>query len=156
MNIHHYKVRIIKNSIKPYWYNGKDVTTFVSPVTKNKVQKLYVIKHNNEMIYAGITSQSVSNRLRYGITANGNKGYHGYMWKDLNKGESLDILIWLFEDMKRIEVESIEAELVYLYRKEKGRWLEYQQEIHFHNSGEDVQGTAEDIFKIINKNDGSS
>lgn len=149
MNIHHYKVRIIKNSIKPYWYNGKDVTNFQAPVTTNKVEKLYVIMRNDEMIYAGITSQSVSNRLRYGITANGDKGYHGYMWKDLNKGESLDILIWLFEDRKRIEVESIEAELVYLYRKEKGRWPEYQQEIHFHNSDEDIQEIAKDIFKII-------
>lgn len=45
--------------------------------------------------------------------AEGEHGYYGYPWKDLNT--ELEIIIIIFNNEKCLE--AIEAELIYLYRK---------------------------------------
>ena len=84
--------------------------------------------------YVGITSQSMSSRLRIGFIDNGHYGYHGYKWKD--RLEQAELLIWTFPDLKKECVEAIEAEMVYYIRNRTGNWPKYQMEIHFHEASE--------------------
>lgn len=133
------------SSIKLEDKEGKvvEVNTFEKPVTRKDLSKLYVVKHQSEIIYVGVTSQGIRDRLRYGLQAKGKHGYHGYHWKDLDE---IDLLVWCFpEEPKRIE--SIEAELVYLVRNHTGQWPEYQTEIHFHKVTEEEKKVAESIYQ---------
>ncbi|MBT9137995.1 MAG: hypothetical protein DDT31_00539 [Syntrophomonadaceae bacterium] len=124
--------------------SGHKVKSFTPPDTKNKLPKLYVVKSGSEVIYVGVTSQSIQSRLRYGLKAQGKGGYHGYKWKDLSE---VDILIWHFPNESRDYVEAVEAELVYLFRKCTGKWPKHQMEIHFHNTSEDEIKAVKAIFK---------
>ncbi|MDY0987070.1 GIY-YIG nuclease family protein [Flavobacterium sp. CFBP9031] len=92
--------------------------------------KIYVLHTNNKVLYVGTTKRSIKNRLNGGLNADGKNGYHGYKWKNLN---TIKILIWNFKDLDKEKIENIEAELVYIIRKETGRWPELQNEIHFNN-----------------------
>ena len=120
-----------------------DVQCFQKPAT-SKGQKLYIVKCKDAVLYVGITSQSITNRLRYGFTATGKHGYHGYKWKDHK--EELDLLIWYFPD--KTDVEAIEAEVVFNIRKHTGLWPAFQTEIHFHKATQDEILIAEKVFKI--------
>jgi hypothetical protein len=137
--------------------DGKQVH-FSSPLTKNKVPKIYVIKIDGEVVYIGFTSQSVTSRLNYGLKANGKNGYYGYQWR--NKTDEVELLVFVFDklltgnkdlDKKDREfVEAIEAELVYQFRSQNGEWPKYQNEIHFNNSDrKGVLGITEYIYKYI-------
>lgn len=139
-----YKLRIFKGGFLPVEANGDKVDHFLPPDTK-AVPKIYVVKHNRDICYVGITSQSISSRLRVGFKAEGEHGYHGYKWKD--EIEQADLLIWAFD--KGTNIESIEAELVYFIREKTGKWPKYQMEIHFHHGAtkRDEQ-TAKSILNI--------
>jgi hypothetical protein len=139
--------------------DGKgNVVSFRSPATLNKRAKIYILKNKENIIYIGYTSQSIANRLRYGINPKGAKGYHGYKWKVHKK---LELLLFVFdkeligdqneEDKKYINlIESVEAELVYLVRSKTGKWPENQNEIHFNNFEiEKAKPVAEKIYKEI-------
>jgi hypothetical protein len=135
-----------------------NIVSFSSPVTLNKRAKIYILKDKESIIYIGYTSQSIANRLRYGINPKGAKGYSGYKWKD---HEKLELLLFVFdkeligdqnnEDKKYISfVESVEAELVYLVRSKTGKWPENQNEIHFNNFEiEKAKQVAENLYKEI-------
>jgi predicted GIY-YIG superfamily endonuclease len=125
--------------------NGQKVRSFKHPVTKNKLPKLYVVKSESKVIYVGVTSQSIRNRLIYGLNPQGKSGYHGYKWKD--DLSVVDILIWYFPQERLDRIEAIEAELVYLLRQHTGKWPKYQMEIHFHDASKDEIKIAESIFK---------
>jgi hypothetical protein len=43
-------------------------------------------------------------------------------------------------------VETVEAELVFLFRKQTGKWPRYQTEIHFHNATARQKEGAEGIY----------
>lgn len=126
---------------------GHKIKNFEQPATKNKLPKLYVVKSGDKVIYIGIASQNIRSRLRYGFQAKGRGGYHGYKWKDLSE---VDILIWYFPREKMDCIEALEAELVYLFRKNTGEWPGYQTEIHFRNATDDEIKAAEEIFSAIN------
>lgn len=139
--------------------DGKQVN-FVSPLTKSKRPKIYVIKIEGEIVYIGYTSQSITTRLNYGLKAKGKNGYHGYKWK--KDHDEVELLVFVFEksyvgdkeeDLKTKHfVEAIEAELVYKYRNANDRWPKYQHEIHFNNfKRKNVQGIAGYIWKYINE-----
>ena len=134
------------SSIKLEDKEGKvvEVNTFEKPVTCKDLPKLYVVKHRSEIIYVGVTSQGIRDRLRYGFQANGKQGYHGYPWKDLGE---VDLLVWCFLEEPFERIESIEAELVYLVRNHTGQWLEYQTEIHFHKVTEEEKKVAKSIYQ---------
>ncbi len=127
--------------------NQEAIKTFTKPATTNKLPKIYLVKHNNDIVYVGITTQSITNRLRGGFIATGKHGYHGYKWKNLNE---VDIAIFFFENSIE-KIEAIEAEIVYLIRSETGFWPKYQTEIHFHNATIKEKGNAREIYKIAKK-----
>jgi len=144
-NYQRYRIKFKDKKIISIELNGQNVKSFKYPVTKNKLPKLYVVKSESNVIYVGVTSQSISKRLKYGLTAQGKSGYHGYKWKDLSE---VDILIWCFpQESCSDRIEAIEAELVYLIRRRIRKWPMYQMEIHFHDASEYEIKAAESIFK---------
>jgi hypothetical protein len=108
-------------------------TRFHAPDTK-VCPKLYVIMKNRDIHYVGITNRPMSARINFGLKANGNRGYHGYQWKNLDG--DLRLLVWSFyrnrgkKFMRKIE--TIEAEFAFLVRNCTGRWPLSQTEIHFY------------------------
>ena len=107
---------------------------FVSPATKS-VPKLYVVSKDSSLIYIGISTQPMAGRLRGGLSANGEHGYHGYAWGKLEGNSRLDV--WVLQNLNtdpKTELETIEAEVVLLFRNKNGQWPSGQTEIHFHPS----------------------
>jgi len=147
----HYKLlnrQVIKQKNNAGSFN--DAKAFQKPVTC-KGSKLYIVKANHDILYVGITSQSISARLRYGFTAAGKHGYHGYKWKD-HKGE-LDIFIWCFDGKNQQPyVEAIEAEVVFEIRKQTGSWPFFQTEIHFHKATNEQICLARKICNAVLEN----
>lgn len=120
-----------------------------------------MIKLKGEIVYIGYTSQSLSARLNTGLKASGKNGYHGYQWK--NASDQFTLSVFVFErelsgdrekDKALIEFyEAIEAELVYRFRAENGKWPRYQQEIHFNNKNRKrVLGIVEYIYGYCEEN----
>lgn len=123
--------------------SAKDGTThFTAPVT-GKGKKIYIVGKNEFIHYVGITKQSIRTRLRYGVSPNHASGYHGYKWLEENGDHCL--VIWSFA--YDVNVESVEAEIVYLLRKQYKQWPKYQTEIHFHQTGENERSLAKKIVK---------
>ena len=149
---YHYKFSILRKKIIPSDIRTKEGTwsstkRFQKPVTHYKLPKIYIIKNKTKIVYVGITSRSIANRLRDGLTATGEKGYYGYDWKD-SKGK-IDLLIWCFngEPPKGKRVESLEAEIVFAIRNKTRKWPYSQTEIHFHNVTDKEIKLAESIYK---------
>ena len=142
--------------------DGKE-TTFS---TEEGQPKLYVVSSKGKPIYVGGTKQPFRKRLNYGLTANGQKGYRGYLWRDWYKQVAIDIWNMTMEDedfesmkddpsiqraegddkrKKDILVETVEAEVVLLIQQKYGHWPKYQSEIHFHQSQHRHREIAEKI-----------
>lgn len=109
--------------------------------------KLYIVSSNEIPVYVGVTKQSMRNRLRYGWTASGKGGYHGYAWRHELTQANLDIWYHLDppEANPALPIETVEAEVVFLIRK-AGQWPRYQTEIHFHPSNDDHRALATSII----------
>lgn len=114
---------------------------FQKPVTLSKTPKIYILKHEGEIVYVGYASQAIGTRLGQGMSAAGLNGYHGYKWKQVDE---LELFVYVFDqelkggkhkDDKQYTLlaEAVEAELVYKVREETGKWPEFQNEIHFNN-----------------------
>jgi len=138
-----YRIKISDSRCKCIEANGERGKGFLYPDTSDKLPKLYIVKHDKEIYYVGITSQHIRERLRYGFSAKGEHGYYGYKWKGL---DSIELLIWSFPDSTKDHVEAIEAELVYFVRVKTGQWPKYQMEIHFHGASEQERQIAESIL----------
>ena len=139
-----YKLRVKDKKYSVIGPNGEN--HFIKPATK-KIPKLYVISKGSKILYVGVTVQSISSRLRIGMKATGKCGYHGYMWCEKNDTFRLDV--WWSEELKLKDMESIEAEVAYLYRKESGQWPIDQCEIHFHKSYDFHREAAQIIYNTI-------
>jgi predicted GIY-YIG superfamily endonuclease len=127
--------------------NGNTTEHFITPDTKAGIQKLYVLKNGKEIYYIGVTSLSISSRLRIGYRAKGEQGYHGYKW--IGKISRAELLVWCFNEGNRSHTEAIEGELVYLVRNRIGKWPTYQMEIHFHpDASEKERQIAETLANI--------
>lgn len=146
-NYQRYRIKFKDKKIISIELNGQNVKSFKHPVTKNKLPKLYVVKSGSKVIYVGVTSQSIRNRLRYGLEADGKHGYQGYKWKDYLS--EVGILIWCFPEEPFKRIEAIEAELVYLVRNHTGQWPECQTEIHFHKVSEEEKKVAKSIYQAL-------
>jgi hypothetical protein len=125
----------------------KGSSKFGHPVT-SKVPKLYIVTVKGERapIYVGVTRQSMHNRLRIGWTADGRGGYHGYKWKgrtEVNLDVWCDLTATDGKELK--EIETVEAEVVFLIRQVCGQWPTDQTEIHFHASNEDHRRIAAEV-----------
>lgn len=143
-NFNRYQIKLSKSDYQCLAVNGEKISHFIAPDTKAGIKKLYVVKNGGEIYYVGITSQSISSRLRYGLKADGEHGYHGYKWKD--KITQAELLIWSFPGSTQEHVEAIEAELVYFIRKKTDKWPKYQMEIHFHGASESERQIARAIL----------
>ncbi len=144
---HIYHVKLDQGKIIHIQQKGTNINHFVHPATKNKLSKLYVVKYKSRIIYIGITSRGFRERLRYGLSAKGDRnqgGYYGYKWKHLDE---VEILLWFFPGQKFSNIEGIEGELVYLVRNNTGKWPDYQMEIHFHNCTREEKNIAKAIYK---------
>ena len=124
-----------------------------SGLATRKLQKLYIVSSNKEVLYVGATTQSMQPRLMTGWRAKGKNGYHGYPWR--REKRDVELGIWLLESTDRVQakkdIETIEAEVVYLVRS-RGQWPLFQHEIHFHVSRPEHRKAAEDIFACYQKN----
>src|SRR5690554_6881891 len=119
------------------------IATFKSPMTLYRKPKVYIIKHKNQILYVGYSSQSITNRLADGMKKAGTFPYYqGYQWKQFDK---VELFVFVFdrtinrpkleEDKKFIHfVQSVEAEIVFLIRSQTGNWPLLQNEIHFFNN----------------------
>jgi len=111
--------------------------------------KLYTVSRCGALLYVGVTSQSMSVRLRYGLTADGQNGYHGYSWG--KKNHLVQLQLWYLDGgaSANLVLETIEAEVVFLYRQESGQWPEDQTEIHFHRSEKAHRDCAGQIVQAL-------
>jgi hypothetical protein len=123
-------------------------THFVSPATAKR-PKLYTVSAAGEILYVGVTNQPMSTRLRMGLTADGTHGYHGYSWARRDPAVNLDV--WYIEESNDaiLDIKTIEAESVYLYRQSSGQWPQDQTEIHFHQSNEEHRRCAKQIVEHL-------
>ena len=136
-SLNRYEIKVSKTDYKCISVNGNATDHFIAPDTKAGIQKLYVLKNGNEIYYIGVTSQSMSSRLRIGYRAKGEQGYHGYKW--IGKISKAELLVWCFTENDRSPVEAIEGELVYFVRNHTGKWPTFQMEIHFHPDASDTE-----------------
>jgi len=139
-----YRLELEDGRLRPRWLGDKPVSTFLKPVTCPGIPKLYVIGHAGAIIYVGYTRQPVASRLRLGFEAQGEHGYWGYSWKAL---PYVDLLIWCFPSEERKTIETVEAEVVYLVRKNTGQWPSHQTEIHFHDSSSEQRSLAQNVYQ---------
>lgn len=125
-----YRLTLKDRLISSISLEGVATGKFAFPATKKDLPKLYVVKHEDKVVYIGFTTQSIRTRLRQGLQAKGKGGYHGYRWKDLSE---VEFFVWCFPGLTADQGEFLEAELVYRIRHATGKWPEYQTEIHFRN-----------------------
>jgi len=101
-----------------------------------RTPKLYVVSARGCPFYVGVTRQPMQVRLRLGFQADGSTGYHGYKWRHCLRRATLDV--WYHprpgSDAAFRDLETIEAEAVFLIRSRLKQWPEYQTEIHFYRS----------------------
>lgn len=145
-----FRLSLAENKVQSIFDIDKNefVARFSKPVTDNNF-KIYILKSEDKILYIGTTKSSIKNRLRYGLTASGLNGYHGYKWKTF---ETVLLYVFCFYDSDKMKIESVEAELAYIVRKETGRWPESQNEIHFNNNFIPTgQLIAEKIFRQLNE-----
>jgi hypothetical protein len=111
-------------------YSNEVVERFEYPLTSDHY-KIYVLSSNKTIHYIGTTKDSIKNRIRNGLKANGKNGYHGYKWRNL---PFVNLSVWVFEELDKEQIENIEAELAFIVRLKTKRWPDFQNEIHFNNS----------------------
>lgn len=140
---HRYQLTLKDRAVTAIQVNDQKVGHFLEPDNHSQLPKLYIVKSESEVVYVGQTTQNMRTRLRQGLQAQGKTGYHGYMWKDLPK---VELLVWSFPDKGEQFAETLEGEIVFLFRKRTGRWPRHQMEIHFHNASAENIGFAEAIL----------
>jgi hypothetical protein len=122
-----------------------------SGIATSRKPKLYIVSVDNSPIYVGITKQPLRNRLRFGWSADGLHGYHGYAWRHHHEKAAMDV--WCHEDAlgnATLDIETVEAEVVFLIRS-AGQWPLHQTEIHFHPSTQvhrDVAATVMSRYRV--------
>lgn len=106
-----------------------------SGIAARKGPKLYIVSVKRRPVYVGVTRQTIRARLRYGFSADGRHGYHGYAFRHILKRAQL--YVWSHADAPSanpsFDVETIEAEVVHHIRL-AGQWPLFQTEIHFRPS----------------------
>ena len=123
---------------------------FIAPATTDR-PKLYVVSRNSSLAYVGVSKQPLSSRLGGGMRATGEHGYHGYAWRKSDSQLRLDV--WYLDGATRdnvsMELETIEAEVVHLFRLQTGQWPSDQTEIHFHPSSDFHRAAGQQILNKL-------
>lgn len=118
-----------------------------STIAKSPMPKLYVVSYEGKPVYFGITKQGMKQRLYFGWRASGSQGYYGYRWR--NSGSSAELHVWGHSDAidRNVrDIETAEAEVVFLFRRITGQWPAYQTEIHFYPSTDEHRRVASEIL----------
>lgn len=120
-------------------------------LASRRVSKLYVVTGEVESVsqpvYVGVTRQTMQKRFRYGWDADGGTGYHGYKWRHTLQTAVVDVWAASEEgEAVTLDIETVEAELVFLIRDRLGQWPLFQNEIHFHPSEERHRRAAAHVF----------
>jgi hypothetical protein len=126
---------------------GRDGSSRFSGMAKADCPKLYIASIEKKPIYVGITKRPMRERLTYGWKASGRSGYYGYAWRHHGNDAVLDV--WgQMDAVNRNErdIETVEAEVVYLIRHRTGQWPQFQTEIHFFQSTHEHRQAAERIL----------
>lgn len=144
MNHYHFTIELSQGQLTSIYDQNQSATIrkFYAPLTSN-VYKLYLLSNEEGILYVGQAKQSIRNRLRFGLKADGKNGYHGYKWKNLPK---LELNVFVFPEYNRQQVEAIEAEVVYAIRQKTGKWPLHQNEIHFNNEFDKASKIASDVL----------
>lgn len=139
---------VITFSRKQFKVLASDGSNVFRGMASGRGAKLYVFSSNGHPIYVGVTIQKIRNRLRYGWQAQGRGGYYGYAFRKHLAQAALDI--WYLEPRRginsKVDLETIEAELVFLIRK-RGQWPMFQTEIHFHQSDKEHRNLAAEVLR---------
>lgn len=147
-DLQHYHCKIEDGRIKPVSLDGQNVASFRNPATQ-PCEKLYLIKHGHSFCYIGKTSRPIAQRMYVGFNPHTETGYHGYPWRNL---ERVDVFVWP-TGLDKKETETVEAEVVFLVRKNTGQWPLHQTEIHFHNpvgkSKKRLRETAKSLYERL-------
>jgi len=92
------------------------------------IEKLYVVKRllggRSEFVYVGRTDSPMRVRMYSGLNA---RDYR-YQWRDFPR---VDLYVCSLAGLPEKDGEAVEAELVYLIRRNQRRWPSHQNEIHF-------------------------
>lgn len=130
---------------------------FVAPATTAS-PKIYVVSRDAQVLYVGLTQQPIARRFYGAFTANGATGYYGYQWRDSTDPMHLDIWIFSFAATAEIqrELETIEAEVIFLARQRGGQWPLFQNEIHFHESADSHRSLAARIYEFATNGKGDN
>jgi hypothetical protein len=139
-----YEMTLTPDSVSVLCEKG---TNRFSGLATNDLPKLYIVSVKGKPVYVGLTRQVVRSRLRIGMKADGKNGYHGYAWRRNNKSATLNV--WCHMDAKGrnvADIETVEAEVVFLIRQHMDQWPASQTEIHFHPSNAKHREAAKKIF----------
>ena len=125
-------------------------TNRFSGIATSSQPKLYIVSVKDRPIYAGISKQSIRNRLRYGWSATGRGGYYGYSWRHQITSANLDVRCHVDAvDRCERDIETVEAEVVFLIRL-AGQWPKSETEIHFYPSRRRHRDAAAGIMAHYN------
>jgi hypothetical protein len=111
--------------------------------------KLYIASVDEKPFYVGQTVTPMATRMWIGWNRKGEGGNHGYKWRHHILRANLDV--WVHEDPigndnPARDVETVEAEIVFLIRLHTGQWAIYQTEIHFYQSTDEHRRVARAIL----------
>ena len=133
MFLYKYTLKVKSNEIVSVLAEDKKTEHFIFPVTQ-KGKKIYLVGKNGFIHYVGMTKQPIGFRIRRN---------RYYKWLKENGDHYL--VICLFKN--DINIEAIEAEIVYFFRQKYNRWPKYQTEIHFHSTSKSERTLAKRILK---------
>lgn len=127
-----YEIKFLKTSKKyEIFHPPSKANHFITPDTKSCF-KVYVFMDGSEIIYVGVAKRAMSSRINDGLSAKGKHGYHGYKFKS-KFNHLLKLFVFTFDGINQEDAESIDAEIVYQFRRKNGFWPRFQTEIHFNN-----------------------
>ena len=137
---------------KPTILCERGTSKFSGHMTSRK-PKLYIFSRDSIPIYVGATVQGMASRLNQGWKARGASGYHGYRFRHDGSEVNLDVWVDIDEVQARADdlrsgsdIETVEAEIVYLLRHRTEQWPAFQTEIHFYQSASKHREKAEKVL----------
>lgn len=147
MNIYHFSLDLANKEISSIYdhQQSKGIHTFYHPLTSSDY-KIYILSNKEGILYVGTAKTSIRSRLKFGLKANGKKGYHGYKWKE---EKEVDLHVIILDGYNQQKAEAVEAEIAFWVRQKTGQWPQAQNEIHFNNEFSEASQIAETIMKKI-------
>lgn len=71
--------------------------SFSAPASTEGRAKLYTVSHEGKLLYVGISSRRMSNRINLGLTHTGAKREYPYKWRHLRHPLALSVWMAVFD-----------------------------------------------------------